>query len=230
MSKLSEAAAQQFTGYNVNDQDQLKDPTYVYTTTSGGSLGGSNNGANGISSGSISISPGSVGCGCGVIGCGGCSNGGNINIGGGCGCGVIGCGGCSSGGITFTPYINPNPNIFTNPSSSTITFSNLQQKYTVFELPKEKKGIVPNKVYVSGRLVTVGILGSDVQAAFSGDKLVFSPGEIDIMQYNDKMTISLDYGDWLYHYNLNKSVYGGLEFDDDSNIVKSKLVSKVAQR
>jgi hypothetical protein len=110
--------------------------------------------------------------------------------------------------------------------SGTITFSNTKQKYTVFKLPI--KGVLPNKVYVAGRLVTVGILGSDVQAAFTGDKLVFSPNTIDINGYN--ITVSLDYGDWLYHYNLI-SKYGGLQFEsEDSNIVKAKEVSKVKQR
>jgi len=120
------------------------------------------------------------------------------------------------------------------PSSSTITFSNITSstpKYTVFKLPKEKFGIMPNKVYVSGRLVTVGILGSDVQAAFTKDKMIFSPGELNIVQYNDRLTVSLDYGDWLYHYNINKTIYGAVEFeDDDSNVVVARLVSKVAQK
>jgi hypothetical protein len=116
--------------------------------------------------------------------------------------------------------------------SPTITFSNtnIKSRYAVFKLPKEKTGKMPNKVYVSGRLVTVGILGSDVQAAYAKDKLVFSPGELNIVQFNERLTVSLDYGDWLYHYNVKKSMCDVVEFEDDSNIVKAELVSKVAQK
>jgi hypothetical protein len=98
----------------------------------------------------------------------------------------------------------------------------------VFKLPIKDR--VPNKVYVSGLLVTIGILGSDVQAAFSGDKLVFSPGEIPSMvEHGKRVTVSLDYGDWVYHYNVEEKDYI-VQFEKDSNIVKTKLVSKVAQR
>jgi hypothetical protein len=113
-------------------------------------------------------------------------------------------------------------------TSGTSTFSiTNDNKYSVFRLPEPD--IIPNKVYISGRLLTVGILGSDVQAAFNGkDKLVFAPGEI-AFRFNEKLTISLDYGDWLHHYNveLNGS---NVAYEEDSNIIKAKLVSKVAQR
>lgn len=143
---------------------------------------------------------------------------GTINIG--------GTGGGSSGNISITPY-TPNYNPVTVTSTG-FGVNNPKQKYTVFKLPK--KGIVPNKVYVAGRLVTVGILGSDVQAAFAGDKLVFAPGEINVITYNEKLTISLDYGDWVYHYNVELDAFGQVSYEEDSNIVKAKMVSKVAQR
>lgn len=127
-----------------------------------------------------------------------------------------------TGGITYSPYSPIS-------TSSTFTVGSDIKKYSVFTLPKPD--VVPNKVYVSGRLLTVGILGSDVQAAFNGkDKLVFAPGEINIVRYNEKLTISLDYGDWLYHYNVEFDEFGAIKYEEDSNIVKVKLVSKVAQR
>ena len=112
-------------------------------------------------------------------------------------------------------------------SGSTITFASAASspKYTVFRLPV--KDVMPNKVYVSGRLVTVGILGSDVQAAFAGDKIIFSPGELSTATY-EKLTVSLDYGDYMYHYVIKYKSWT-IEHEEESNIVKAKLVSKVKQ-
>jgi hypothetical protein len=59
---------------------------------------------------------------------------------------------------------------------------------------------------------------------------VFSPGEIPSMvEHGKRVTVSLDYGDWVYHYNVEEKDYI-VQFEKDSNIVKTKLVSKVAQR
>lgn len=134
-----------------------------------------------------------------------------------------------------TPYTTVAPNHYTlTPSITTIGSVSIQKcktkrGYSVFKLPIKDK--IPNKVYVSGRLVTVGILGSDVQAAFNGsDKLVFDPAEVDIISYNGRLTLSLDYGDWLYHYNIECDTYGNISLKGDSNTIEAKLVSKVAQR
>ena len=112
---------------------------------------------------------------------------------------------------------------------NTITTPQVKQKYSIFKLPMDN--IIPNKVYVMGKLVTVGILGTNVQAAFAGgDKLIFSPGEIIGEYGKDNITVSLDYGDWLYHYNVSGGVCAPDYISEDSNILKAKLVSKVAQR
>jgi len=143
--------------------------------------------------------------------------------------------GSSIAGITYTPSTTTILPYTGSTSSGTISISGTttmnnttKQRYAIFMLPKPD--VVPNKVYVSGRLVTVGILGSDVQAAFAGDKLVFAPGEIDIIKYNERLTVALDYGDWLHHYNIELDALGQVAFKEDSNIVIVKMVSKVAQR
>lgn len=153
-------------------------------------------------------------------------------------------------GYTYTPNTNPWPNqgytirpntasnnsIWINPSpygygtgssSSSITVGS-NDKYAVFRLPEKT---IPNKVYVSGRLITVGILGSDVQAAYAGgNKLIFAPHELGVVEYNNRLTVSLDYGDYVYHYNVQKNDYGKIQYEDESTVVKAKLVSKVKQR
>lgn len=140
--------------------------------------------------------------------------------------------GTGTGSVYYCPICGSASGCSCCYNTSSITYfptKTLQHKYIVFRLPKEKLKIMPNKVYVSGRLVTVGILGSDVQAAFAGNKLVFGPGELDGVFLNKRSIISIDYGDWLYHYNVN-TIYGYPDFEDNSNIVKCKLVSKIAQR
>lgn len=101
------------------------------------------------------------------------------------------------------------------------------KSYAIMELPV--KGVMPNKVYVAGLLVSVGIFGSDVDAAFSGKKLIFSSEMIQNLNSVKNKVISLDYGDYMYHYKVIQNL-GVIEFEDDSNHMKIKLVSKVKQR
>ena len=112
-------------------------------------------------------------------------------------------------------------------SAGTTTFVTTATNYTVFKLPKS---VMPNKVYLSGRLITVGMLGTDVQAAYDGkNKLIIAPGEVNAVQYGGKLTVAWDYGDWLYHYNINSGINGEVLFEDDSNIISCKQVSKAKQ-
>jgi len=120
-------------------------------------------------------------------------------------------------GTTTTPFIIK----WTGTSATSTKINN--SKYCVFRLPKSN---MPNKVYVSGRLITMGIIGSDVQAAYAGgNKLIFAPNELTIIKLNDKLTVSIDYGDFLYHYNVEGDEYGAVIFEDESNTVFSKLIS-----
>jgi len=122
-----------------------------------------------------------------------------------------------SGSISVSPF-----------GSGTATWVTTESaKCCVFRLPESA---MPNKVYVAGRLVTVGILGSDVQAAYAGgNKLIFMPNELDSI-VNGRRTVSLDYGDFLYHYNIDQGEFGAVEFEKDTTILKVKLISKAAQR
>lgn len=70
-------------------------------------------------------------------------------------------------------------------------------KHVTMDLPR--RGL-PISVFVSGRLITLGILGTEVECAFTAKQLIFSPGVISAMSYNQKVTISIEYGDETYHY------------------------------
>ena len=117
----------------------------------------------------------------------------------------------------FTQYVT---------SSTYVTTARKNMQFLCFQNPTQFQ----NKVYISGRLVTIGILGTDVQAAFVGDKLVFAPGEVGVIKYNERPTVALDYGDWLYHYNIQLDTLGQVAFEENSNILLTKLMSKVSQR
>lgn len=110
---------------------------------------------------------------------------------------------------------------------ASVSYTPIKDKYYVFRLPESN---IPNKVYVSGRLLTMGIVGSDVQVAYTGgNKIIFSPNELMAVAYNNKLTISLEYGDFIYHYNLERDFYG-VVVEKDSTVVVAKLISKVIKQ
>jgi len=154
---------------------------------------------------------------------------------GGTGTGLLG--GNSTGSIWIAPQSTTTyPNI-TTPSTTTIPMTSgtistnstfafaAQGKYSVFELPQKS---VPEAVYVSGRLVTLGILGSDVECAFSGDKLIFAPGVLNAVAYGTRMTLSLKYYNKTYHYNVGHS--GTIAYKEGSNTMDSDLVSTISHK
>jgi len=123
--------------------------------------------------------------------------------------GLIG-GSSSSGYVTTTnPYgsgwtLGP-PTIGTS-GGNTITFSGISsyspnsKNYEILQMPCDK---MPEMVYVNGRLVTLGLMGSDVECAYLGDdKLIFSPGVLDATIYNERMTVSLFFAKEILHFNL----------------------------
>lgn len=90
--------------------------------------------------------------------------------------------------------------------------------YSVFELPRKE---MPSSVYVCGRMVTLGIVGSDVECAYMVDKLFFSGDILYAISYGSKTTVSLEYKDKIYHYNIDPY--------QDSKLVKSYLISIVTK-
>ncbi len=114
-------------------------------------------------------------------------------------------------------------------TNSYVTYSYPYQQtesYVVFKLPRDQ---MPYKVYVCGRLSTLGKLGQDVQAAYDGDnKLVFKIAEFNTFYTSNKITVSLEYDDTIYHYNINHN-HGVILFKSNSNVVDAILVSEIEQ-
>lgn len=126
-------------------------------------------------------------------------------------------GGSSSGQITLAPQKTWN-------WGGTQIYNN-HDCYAIFELPRRK---IPRRVYLCGRLVTLGALGTDVECAYAGKKLIFEPGLINALTYNGRVTISLEYDDCTYHYNAGSQ--GIPAFKSSSKTLDAQLVSKIEHR
>lgn len=154
---------------------------------------------NGSSSGGITISP----YGTGTNGTGVCTCGQN-------------CGGslCGNGYWYQQPYYQP----------SNITFHTMStpnQKYSVMDLPRKD---MPTSVYVCGRMVTLGILGTDVECAYVGEYLVFAPGIVNYV-WNSRTTVIVEYKDEIYHYNIGAN--GTDMYAKESSKLNAILVSTI---
>lgn len=126
----------------------------------------------------------------------------------------------STSGTTTDPHdmITTSNNIcFGNTGTASI---NLNLKQSVFNLPRKD---APIAVYLCGRLLTLGILGTNVECAYTGKKLIFEPGIISTSRINGRVTISVEYCNETYHYNLGNE--GQVEYSPNSSILVAELVS-----
>lgn len=126
-------------------------------------------------------------------------------------------------GLTIgDPYNNNHNTIFTT-GSGTLNITSNHTKYLVFDLVR--KDLMPTSVFVSGRMVTLGVIGTDVECAYVGDQLIFSPGVLGGMAYQDRITVSIEYSDEICHFNVGS--HGTLAIKDDSVVVDATLVSTI---
>lgn len=103
-------------------------------------------------------------------------------------------------------------------TGTTITIGS-PNTYKVFTLPR--KGEMPEEVYACGRLLTIGLIGTDVECAFLGETLLFEPGLLNALTFHNRLTLSVKYTDATYHYNLT---------DNGTQMVEGNLVSTVKHR
>jgi hypothetical protein len=110
------------------------------------------------------------------------------------------------------------PDFVINWPSTTWTTSTLKlPSYYVFRLPESN---MPYKVYAAGRLLTLGMFGSDAEVAFCGvKKLIFAGTVLQNIDY-----ISIEYKDCIYHYKIFCN-FGVYECEENSCTLKSQLLS-----
>lgn len=101
------------------------------------------------------------------------------------------------------------------------------EKYAVMDLPR--KDGVPTAVFVCGRMLTLGVLGTDVECAFAGDQLVFEPGVVTAMSFGGRITISIEFHDEICHYNVGQD--GVVTYDgENSSTLETTLVSTIKKK
>jgi hypothetical protein len=96
-------------------------------------------------------------------------------------------------------------------NSSTYSYA-VTYTYKVMDLPKAK---MPKMVWVNGKTVTLGIIGTDTECAYVGKHLIFAPGITE--SGIDKHTIILQYADGFYHYNV--------KYSEEKNKLAIELIS-----
>jgi len=104
--------------------------------------------------------------------------------------------------------------------------NNTNTKYSVLSLPRKKK--MPKAVYVCGKMLTLGLLGTDVECGFTGDKIVFAPGVLAIT--GNKLTLIIEYADESYHYNLFNGLLGLSYATNSQTLLDPQLLSVVRSK
>lgn len=107
----------------------------------------------------------------------------------------------TTNGTTYIPFSNGNNGIYgtstggaicTNPPTyiypiTGVTYTSISpQPYLVMDLPKNE---LPKAVYVCGRMMTLGLLGTPVECAYTGECLIFEPGVITLPIYGKEQLL-----------------------------------------
>lgn len=118
-------------------------------------------------------------------------------------------------GVSHAPYT-----IYPGMSSVSIPI------YTFLKLHRSD---MPEKVFVTGELKTLGTVGSHAQCMYDGQSIIFAPGAIsnflDVF-YKHNNTISIEYFDEIHHFNVDEVPTSS----NGHNNIKAKLISKISKR
>lgn len=132
---------------------------------------------------------------------------------------------------TGDPYTFQTTGVTTTTPNTTITWPINQPYYTstwgysysppvhAYYILQVELNKMPYKVYVDGRLLTLGAFGTDVECAFAKNrKLIFDSQVLSVAQ-----RLSVEYKDCIYHYKLR--VVDGNLCKEDTRILNSQLLS-----
>lgn len=106
-----------------------------------------------------------------------------------------------------------------NPSYTYTVASQNDSDYIVFPLPISKE---LEAVYMNGRMLSLGVLGSEAECCFAGKDIVLSKKASSIV-YNNNITLILQYKEFYYHYSLGNFI----QFKNGTRTPEHKLLSKV---
>lgn len=124
--------------------------------------------------------------------------------------------------IDNTPMYSPNYP-YSIGGTSTFKFGLGNDKYAVMNLPRKE---LPLAVYICGRMLTLGILGTDVECAYTGKQIVFEPGVVSSAKFGNRITVSVEYKDEIFHYNIGRN--GNIAYENEkSSTLEVTLVSTI---
>jgi len=122
-------------------------------------------------------------------------------------------GGATGGGV-YTVW----PGNCATHTSTTITTAPSATIYSchkVMNLPKNK---MPRAVFFNGKMLTMGLLGTNAECAYTGKNLVFAPGVTEGLFFPHNRKIILEYAKEMYHYEV-------LDTEDTRNKLNVMLLS-----
>ena len=130
---------------------------------------------------------------------------------------------------TWGHYTYPDPNtiIWPNTGSTNISFTLTaapEPKYSVLKLPRTQR---PCRVFLNGRMVSLGKIGEDVIVAHDGEyKLIIAPKILTYgFIFDNKITIAVEYHHEVYNYTVEMDG-ASIKYKEDSNYLDVKLVNK----
>lgn len=116
----------------------------------------------------------------------------------------------TSSDIIFYPSGTGAGGTISSPSNGGMIITSFPDIYQKMEMPRED---MPISIFVAGRMLTLGIIGSDVEAVYMGENIMmFKPSVLNIIQFNT-LTLSVEYKDEIYHYNVVDSISEQISVD-----------------
>ena len=129
-------------------------------------------------------------------------------------------------GVIGTSGYQPYGGTISIGGSTTINYK--PDHYYIMKLPEEVKKKMPESIYINGMLASLGMFGSDVDVAFTGQDLIFQSGVLRALTFNDKVKIAIYYKKKIYHFKGLPNAYGGMAtVSENSNILATELLSTI---
>jgi hypothetical protein len=123
-------------------------------------------------------------------------------------------------------YSYPNSGTISIGGSTVINYK--PDHYYIMKLPEEVKKKMPESVYINGMLASLGMFGSDVDVAYTGQDLIFQSGVLRALTFNNKIRIAIYYKKKIYHFKCVPDPYGGVAtMSENSNVINTELLSTI---
>lgn len=111
----------------------------------------------------------------------------------------------------------------TDINAQRLNIDRLEEKVFNFKLPEKS---MPKKVYACGRMLTLGCYGSPAEAMYmKPDNLFLQEIVISPMVFNNKITLSVEYKNSIYHYVQYRQLVA--QNQKEKEPLKFKFISRI---